>query len=113
MPIIVATFVAGVAIGYFASSMPPAGDGMSGTVAPAERYRAAQPTSDDIVLGDQSLVDLMQSDAFNAVMNDPDMASMLADARMRELFANANFTAMLGNARVQEHCLVTRSSRRF
>ena len=100
VPIIVA-FVAGVTIGYFASSVPSGSDGMSGTVAPAERYRAVQPTRDDIKLGDQALVDLMQSDVFIAVMSDSDMASTLSDARMRSLFANANFTGMLGSAELQ------------
>ena len=80
VPIIVA-FVAGVAIGHFASSVPPDSDGMAGTVAPAERYRANPMTADDVVLGDESLVNLMQTDAFTAVMRDPDLASLLADAR--------------------------------
>ena len=77
---IVAAFVGGITIGYFGSTMPPGDDVMSGTVAPAQRYRAEQPGSDDIRLGDQALVDLMQSDVFIKVMSDPAFAALLADA---------------------------------
>ena len=84
VPLIVA-FVAGVAIGYLGSMVPPDNDGMTGTVAPAQRYRANQMSSEDVVLGDQALVDLMQTDAFTAIMNDPELASLIADGVFQNL----------------------------
>ena len=97
IPVIVA-FVAGIAIGYFASMLPPEGDGMSGTVAPAERYRASSITEDDIVLGDQALVELMQTDAFTTVMNDPELAGLLANSNFRMLFGDLGFNGLMANA---------------
>jgi hypothetical protein len=46
--------VALAAIAYFGTNYPPDGDDMSGTIAPAERYRANQPTAADVQLGDQT-----------------------------------------------------------
>jgi hypothetical protein len=102
IPIIVATFVAGVAIGYFASSIPPEGDGMTGTVAPAERYRAAQPTGDDIVLGDQALQEFMQTDAFGQIMGNEALRDALSNAAVRDALSNASVRDALSNAAVRD-----------
>ena len=96
---IVAAFVAGVALGYVVSMAPQQDDGMSGTIAPAERYRAEQPGEDSIRLGDEALAELMQSDVFIEAVSDPDISAMLADARFSALFGDADFRALFANAR--------------
>jgi hypothetical protein len=40
----------------------PDGEGATGTIVPAERYRADQIERDDVVLGDESLAQFMQTD---------------------------------------------------
>ncbi len=39
---------------YYATDFPSSGDGASGTIAPAQRYRANQPTAGDVKLGEPS-----------------------------------------------------------
>ena len=46
---------AALAIGHYVFDVPSSGTNVSGTVAPAERYRATQVKSDNVKLGDQSI----------------------------------------------------------
>ena len=48
---------------------------MAGTVVPAQRYRAPQAAA-DIKLGDQSLAQLMQNDAFVKLIRDPQIQAL-------------------------------------
>ena len=48
-------------------SFPPRGE-TAGTIAPAERYRATQIDTQDVVLGDDSVPKLMQTDAFSPLL---------------------------------------------
>ena len=96
IPIIAAGVVLLAAVAYFGGGFP-SGNELTGTVAPAERYRAEGVTENDVVLGDQALVDLMQSDAFTMIMNDPELAGLLADARYNEFFADARFNQLMAD----------------
>jgi hypothetical protein len=51
--------------------LPPSGGELSGTIAPVERYRSTQVTEGDVTLGDDSVPQLMQTDAFHLMVNDP------------------------------------------
>ena len=99
VPIIIA-FVAGVTVSYFASSLLPMIDGMSGTGAPAEQNGSTQPT-DDFRLRDQTLAELMQSDEFTAMTSNPDIASLLADARFKGMFSDARTQELVRDGRFQ------------
>src|SRR5262245_28564115 len=68
--------IAAFAIG---TVLPPTSSQMSGTIAPAERYRSAQVGEGDITLGDQSVPQLMQTDAFELMVNDPSFRALAAD----------------------------------
>ena len=50
----VAVAVAAIAVGSQFVDYPPKGQDATGTIAPAQRYRAAQPTADDVKLGNPS-----------------------------------------------------------
>ena len=67
-PAIIIGAIVLVAVAYFTGVIPTDSE-VTGTVAPAERYRAEQPSSDGIRLGDQSIQQLMQTDAFDRLIN--------------------------------------------
>ena len=49
---------------------PPLGPS-AGTIAPAERYVSSQVSESDVTLGDTSVPELMQTDAFELMVHDP------------------------------------------
>jgi hypothetical protein len=79
----VAVLVVGVAI--FTFDYPPKGEDVVATIVPAERYQAPQAGAEAIKLGDQTIAQLMQSDAFDRLIKDPEMQSLAKDANMRAL----------------------------
>src|SRR5215213_3018916 len=50
-----------------------------GTIAPAERYVSSQVGAGDVTLGDTSVPQLMQTDAFELMTKDPSFAQMVRD----------------------------------
>ena len=59
IPVVIGAVVL-VAVLYVGSNLST-DEEVTGTVAPAERYRANQPGAEDIQLGDQSIQGLMQT----------------------------------------------------
>lgn len=72
------TLAAAAVVWQFGFDSWPLKQDVAGTVMPAQRYRAAQ-TEGDIKLGDQSLAQLMQNDAFMRMVRDPEVQKLLAD----------------------------------
>ncbi len=61
--VLVAVLAAAIgAVLYVGGIFPPGEENVSGTIVPAERYRANQVTSDDVTLGDESESLLLQTD---------------------------------------------------
>jgi hypothetical protein len=56
---------------------PPLGPS-AGTVAPAQRYVNSQVSEADVTLGDTSVPELMQTDAFELITKDPNLRSLAA-----------------------------------
>jgi len=78
---------------------PPLGPA-EGTIAPAERYVSSQVQSGDVTLGDTSVPQLMQTDAFEVMTKDPQFAAMLKDPAFAVLASNpAALASMAANAR--------------
>ncbi|HET9232100.1 MAG TPA: hypothetical protein VFO00_12485, partial [Vitreimonas sp.] len=89
--------VAAFAIG---TVLPPTSSQMSGTIAPVERYRSAQVGDGDVTLGDQSVPQLMQTDIFHLMVNDPSFRTLAQDRNFAALAANpAAIAAMSANPR--------------
>lgn len=78
--VVVAAVISIVAFDY-----PPQAAGVLGTIMPAERYRAPQSGAEAIKLGDQSIAQLMQTDAFDRAVKDPQLKALAQDANMRLL----------------------------
>ena len=51
-------------VAYFGVKYPIQGDDATGTIAPADRYRGDQISSDDVKLGDEAIAEVMQTDFY-------------------------------------------------
>jgi hypothetical protein len=63
-----ALVIAAGAIMFLGDSYLPSGKDAAGTIVPAERYRAGQIESDDVVLGDDTLARFMQTEEFEMLV---------------------------------------------
>ena len=70
--------VAALIVWQFGFDSTPRSEDVAGTVVPAQRYRAPQ-AAPDIQLGDQSLAQLMQNDAFVRLIRDPQVQAMVKE----------------------------------
>ncbi|HEY5898605.1 MAG TPA: hypothetical protein VIV54_13645, partial [Burkholderiales bacterium] len=92
--------VAGVAVvvaGNYFFNIPSTGENLTGTITPAQRYRAPeQIKSSDVKLGDQTIAQLMQSDVVIKAVKDPQFQALAANPQaFQALAANAQaFAAM-------------------
>ena len=78
------------AVAYVGVKFPVPEENTSGTIMPAERYRGDQLSSDDVVLGDESISVLMQSDLYVQITTDGDFANaMRSDAFQNALASDA------------------------
>src|SRR3954454_15024647 len=77
---------------------PPLGPSQ-GTVAPAERYVSSQVSDADVTLGDTSVPQLMQTDAFELMVHDANFRALARDPNFAALAQNpAAMSAMAANA---------------
>jgi hypothetical protein len=83
--------------GHYVLDIPNGGENLSGTVAPAQRYRSneqVKPT--DVRLGDQTVSQLVQNEDVDRLIKDPGFQALAADqAAMTAFAANAQAFAAL------------------
>lgn len=80
-----AVAVLAVGVAMIAFDLPPKSEDVTGTIAPAERYRAPQDSTEAVKLGDQTVAQLMQNDGFDKMIKDPQMKALSQDASIRML----------------------------
>ncbi|MDZ4730000.1 MAG: hypothetical protein SH820_08680, partial [Xanthomonadales bacterium] len=68
------------AVMVLSGAWPPGEGNMAGTIAPAERYQSDQISDEDVVLGDESVAKIMQTDEFEQSVNSTEVASSGANA---------------------------------
>src|SRR6185503_1557971 len=73
---------------------PPMGPS-EGTIAPADRYVSAQITGADVTLGDTAVPELMQTDAFELMVHDPDFRALAASPGFKALASQPQVMAAL------------------
>src|SRR6188508_3238359 len=73
---------------------PPLGP-TSGTIAPADRYVSSQVGSGDVTLGDTSVAELMQTDAFEVMVHDANFRQLAGDPGFRALASNPSAMAAI------------------
>lgn len=89
---------AAVVLAYFAvRGFPQVDHGSEATIGAAKRYQAGQIESKDVVLGDQSVQQFMQSDVFDRLVKDPVAVKALSDPAVRAQIADANILRAIGD----------------
>ena len=73
---------------------PPQGP-MAGTITPADRYVSAQVGAKDVQLGDQSVAQLMQTDAFDLLTRDPTFRALARDPGFQAALQNSQAMAVI------------------
>ena len=96
--LVAALAVAIAAVVFFGSNYPPDSEMASGTIVPAERYRADQITSDDVMLGDESIAQFMQTDEFELLVNDEIFMEAISQDAFQAALNDQNFQAALGDS---------------
>src|ERR1700758_5004183 len=92
---IVGVALVGAASYYF--DIPPRGDTLTGTVTPAQRYRAEQQVgAQDVKLADQSVAQALQSDVVVKLVRDPAFQQLAANPEaLQALSAHAQTYAVM------------------
>ena len=84
------TAAAALVVGHYVFDIPASGEYASGTVAPAQRYRAPQVKSENVQLGDQSVAKLLQDENVDKALKDPAFQQIAANPQaLAALAANA------------------------
>src|SRR5439155_24243988 len=95
-------FVGGLGIGYVAvKGSPPVGEDGKGAIGTAQKYRAEQIKSEDVVLQNPETQQWMQSDAFHRLLNDPAARKALTSPEFRALLANEDLRQALARPAVR------------
>ena len=106
--VVIAVGVAAYGLGRI---YPPLGPS-SGTVAPSQRYVSSQVGDADVALGDTSVAELMQTDAFQVLVKDPNFRKLANDPGFAALANNrAAMAAIAGNP--GQFAALARIRRRF
>ena len=89
--------LAGVA--YVADIYPPADESLTGSIVPAERYRAEKSatSSSRLVLGDESVEQFMQTDLYRQIVSDRELAAVFASDGFRQALASDGFKQALAS----------------
>jgi hypothetical protein len=77
------------------TSYPPATDGTEATIGAAQRAQTPQIAPADVKLADESGQELLQSETWDAIMNDPDLYASLQDAELRKMLEDPDLRRAL------------------
>jgi hypothetical protein len=89
---------AAIVLAFFAMrGFPKVDQGSEATIGAAKRYQAGQIANKDVVLGDQSVQQFMQSDVFDRLVKDPAAVKALSDASLRLRIADTKLLEALAD----------------
>ena len=97
----VAVAIVAVAVGvaYMGDMFPHGANEMAAaTIAPAHRYEASQVKSGDLQLGNQDAAKFVQTDAYQKIINDPAMLTLLRSDAFRNALANSELRSAMANS---------------
>src|SRR6267143_1877594 len=89
--------VAMAAAVYFSFFYPPSGKQVTGTIAPAARYRAEQIGKADVKVEETDITRWTQTAEFDHLSKDPAARKLFANAAFRNALANDAFRNALGS----------------
>lgn len=94
----VAAAAAVVLIAFAVTGYPPIDRGVEGVIGAAKRYQSDQISTPDVVLGDVSAQQFLQSDEFARLLKDPASVRLLSDRSVREALQSPDILAAVNSA---------------
>jgi hypothetical protein len=86
-------------VGYLDLGSSVDNSNISGSIASAERYQSDTIEAKDVVLGDQAIVDLLQSDSFVSLIEDESFVELMSSGRFAKLMADGRFAKLMADGR--------------
>jgi len=80
---------------------PSADRGTEATIGAAQKYQGGQLAGSDVKVGDASVQELLQSEAFDRLLKDPQARSILSDLRIQAQLVDRDFTNALDDSQVR------------
>jgi hypothetical protein len=80
---------------------PIADRGTEATIGAAQKYQGGQLAASDVKVGDASVQEFLQSEAFDRLLKDPQARSILSDLRIQAQLINRDFTKALDDAQIR------------
>ena len=87
---------------YTVTGFPPVGRGTEGTIGAAQKYQAPQIASKDIVLGDASVQEFLQSELFDQLAKDPDARDLVTNAAVKAALDDAEMRNAIARQDVRD-----------
>lgn len=81
---------------------PIADRGTEATIGAAQKYQGGQLAASDVKVGDASVQEFLQSEAFDRLLKDPQARSILADARIQAQIINSEFISALEDVQIRQ-----------
>ena len=103
MVIIFAAVIAAVA--YLGMNNDAGEDGAAGTIMniqPAERHRGEQLNGDDVVMGEESIAQFMQTDTFQWFLDNPEAQKFLSSPEVMKFMSNPEAQKFMSNPEAQK-----------
>ncbi|MGH8164913.1 MAG: hypothetical protein ACREP1_11340, partial [Rhodanobacteraceae bacterium] len=86
-------------VAYMGDMFPHGANEMAAaTIAPAHRYQASQVDGNDIKLGNQDAAKFVQTDAYQKIINDPAMMTLLRSDAFRAALTNSEMRTAMSNS---------------
>ena len=76
---------------------PTADRGTEATIGAAQKYQGGQLAAGDVKVGDASVQEFLQSDAFDRLLKDPEARAILSDMRVRTHLVSRDFANSLSD----------------
>ena len=87
---------------YTVIGFPIANRGTEATIGAAQKYQTPQLAAGDVKVGDASVQEFLQSEAFDRLIKDPQARSILTDSRIHAQLTNKDFTNSIANAQTRQ-----------
>lgn len=82
---------------------PTVDRGTEGAIGAAKKYQAPQLAASDVVTGDASVQEFLQSDTFDRLIKDPEAVALLSNAALRDSLSHKQFADAIRSSAVRDN----------
>ena len=86
---------------FVVRGFPPVDRGTEGAIGAAKKYQASQMGANDVVTGDASAQEFLQSETYDRLIRDPEAVAMLSNAELRGALQQKAFADAIHNDAVR------------